>query len=229
MKNLLFIILLSSFTACVSTGSKKQVKDDLKASFSTFYVAPYKVDCMGVAPMKCLLIKKTPEGQWQNFHSAISGFEHQPGIEYTIKVKETPVENPPADASSISYELVEIIESKAYAPKSNILHDIWGAVEVNGTNPLSKQCEQTLELNLSDNTILGEAGCNNFRGHLNVKEGSNSISFHDIVSTRRTCPNQALEDSYLSALNSVDAYFRFNQHLYLISNNQVVIKLKRMD
>ncbi|WP_439185508.1 DUF4377 domain-containing protein [Carboxylicivirga taeanensis] len=227
MKKLLYSILILGLASCSFTGSKK--KDASTETIKTYYVAPYKVDCVGVGPMKCLLIKKSPNDQWQNFYASIIGFTHQPGTEYTIKVKETPVENAPADASSISYELVEITESKAYAPTAIILHDIWGVVDIKGKNPLSEGCEQTLELNLNENTILGKGGCNNFRGQVNVSDASNAISFTNILSTKAICPHQALEDSYLTALGNIDSYFRFNQNLYLMSNNEVLVKLRRMD
>lgn len=229
MKKLLYSVLLISFFACAPSSNKKQKSTEENAKVVTYYIAPYKVSCVGVAPMQCLLTKTTPTDNWEYFYATIKGFKHEPGMEYTIKVKETPVKDAPADASSIEYELVEIIDSKAYTPPAIHLHDIWGVVELNGINPLSQDCEQTLELNLNELTVLGKAGCNDFRGQFKTADGTNAITFENLISTRKTCPNQALEDTYLQTLESIDSYFRFNQNLFLIANQDAVIKLRRMD
>ncbi len=229
MNKLLYLITLPLLIACASSGNRKNQDTEMTESISTYNIAPYRVSCVGVAPMQCLLVRKSPSDNWEYFYSAIKGFEHKPGTEYMIKVKEVQLENVPADASSISYELVEIIESKSYAPKAINLHDIWGVIELNGINPLASQCEQTIELNLNEGTALGKAGCNNFRAEFETTDNSNIIVFKNIIGTKKTCPNQTLEDTYLKALASVDAYFRFNQNLYLISENKPVIKLRRMD
>ncbi|MBS2211844.1 DUF4377 domain-containing protein [Carboxylicivirga mesophila] len=229
MKLFLYLALFVSLTACSFQNNKKQNSGSDSDNIITYYIAPYKVSCVGVAPMNCLLVKKTPESNWEYFYSAIKGFTHEAGIEYTIKVKETTLKDVPADASSIAYELIEIVESKAYGPKATNLHDIWGVVELNGITPLSKQCEQTLELNVAEKTLLGKAGCNDFRGQFTTSDNTNEITFENLIATKMICPNQDLEDTYLKTLESVNAYFRFNSNLFLISDNQVVIKLKRMD
>lgn len=43
------------------------------------------------------------------FYGNIQGFEYEPGYQYTLKVKQFDVANPPADAPNVRYELVEII------------------------------------------------------------------------------------------------------------------------
>ncbi|MFZ3193107.1 MAG: DUF4377 domain-containing protein [Moraxellaceae bacterium] len=73
-------------------------------------VAPVLVDCVGVAPMKCLHYRKVGDIEWLNHYSGIDGFEYQPDYRYVLEVKQTPVINPPADASSLRWELVRIVE-----------------------------------------------------------------------------------------------------------------------
>ena len=46
---------------------------------------------------------------WQNFHSEIVGFDYEWGYVYELKVEKRPVENPPQDASSIDYQLREVV------------------------------------------------------------------------------------------------------------------------
>lgn len=94
-----FLVVLSS---CSTT------KDTVR-----FTVASTAADCVGVAPQKCLLVKKGDATEWTFFYSAIEGFSYQPGYEYVLDVKETKIENAPADASSIKYELVKEVSKLA--------------------------------------------------------------------------------------------------------------------
>ncbi len=82
----------------------------------TWYVGPQTVDCVGVAPQKCLLVKQNPEDEYQLFYNSIEGFEYEEGYQYELLVLVEPVENPPADASSLKYTLVEQVNKQAAAP-----------------------------------------------------------------------------------------------------------------
>ncbi len=88
-------------------------QDDTQVSLDnsekTFYIGAEQADCVGVAPQKCLLVKEDPAGDYQFFYSNIVGFEWEAGFEYELRVRVTEVENPPADASSLSYELIEVV------------------------------------------------------------------------------------------------------------------------
>ncbi len=79
-----------------------------------YWVNSERVQCVGVGPMECLQVKRSEEGTWQNFYSNIEGFDFEPGFIYKISVRETeiPPDQVPADASSIRYELIEIIEKE---------------------------------------------------------------------------------------------------------------------
>nr|WP_317207113.1 DUF4377 domain-containing protein [Chryseobacterium arthrosphaerae] len=52
-------------------------------------------------------VKEKASDSWENFYSNIEGFTYEPGYEYVLKVKTEKIANPPADASSIKYTLVE--------------------------------------------------------------------------------------------------------------------------
>ena len=70
-----------------------------------------KSACMGVAPMMCLRVQEGEQiggSQWYYFYSSINGFNYQEGFIYDILVETTPIENPPADGSSIRYDLIQI-------------------------------------------------------------------------------------------------------------------------
>ncbi len=74
------------------------------------FVGPEKAECVGVGPMECYLVKEEPDDEWQYFYDQIEGFEWEPGYTYELRVAVHPVENPPADASSLRYELIEVVD-----------------------------------------------------------------------------------------------------------------------
>ncbi len=73
-------------------------------------VAPYRTACIGVGPMSCLQVRRDDEENYSLFYSKIEGFEFESGYQYTLRVKVTPVEDAPADASSERYTLLEVVE-----------------------------------------------------------------------------------------------------------------------
>ncbi|WP_353241825.1 DUF4377 domain-containing protein [Providencia sp.] len=104
-------LLLASSMLMLLVGCQTAKTADIDNN-KTFYVDSTLADCVGVAPMKCMKVKENPNDDWQLFYSSIQGFEYQPGFSYILQVKQFDVPNPPADAPSIRYELVKIVEKK---------------------------------------------------------------------------------------------------------------------
>ncbi|KRG35281.1 hypothetical protein AK822_07075 [Psychrobacter sp. P11F6] len=77
-------------------------------------IADHQVDCVGVAPQSCLLTKPAEQANadWEYRYSGIEGFDFEPNYEYTLLIKNTPISNPPADASSIHSTLIKVIEKQ---------------------------------------------------------------------------------------------------------------------
>lgn len=80
------------------------------------YVAAETRPCTGVAPMTCLQVREAEDQPWTLHYFGYEGFEHQPGVEYRLRVRGAPVANPPADASSIHWSLLEILDQRAVQP-----------------------------------------------------------------------------------------------------------------
>ncbi len=86
----------------------KTKKDAATANEKTLIIGAQTVDCSaGAGRMKCMQVKEKESDSWQNFYSNIEGFTYEPGYEYVLKVKTEKIANPPADASSIKYTLIE--------------------------------------------------------------------------------------------------------------------------
>jgi hypothetical protein len=105
---------LATMTACMppepeeSTESLEQTESENQ--IVTLYVGSAQVDCVGVAPQQCLLVRESLDEDYSYFYSTIEGFDYEPGYTYELLVEKTPVENPPADGSSIRWTLVEVVE-----------------------------------------------------------------------------------------------------------------------
>ena len=75
----------------------------------TIFIGPSLMNCVGVGPQVCMMIKESPDSDWTYFYDSIEGFEYEEGFEYKLEVSITEIENPPADASSLKYELVKTV------------------------------------------------------------------------------------------------------------------------
>lgn len=70
-------------------------------------VGPELEDCVGVAPMRCLVV----DGEL--FYESIDGFDHEQGYEYRLQIEQYDAwpgqAEPPQDASRYGYRLIEVI------------------------------------------------------------------------------------------------------------------------
>ena len=93
--------------------NEARIELGLEPLFETkiLYVDSKLVDCVGVGPQQCMLVRENHDSDWQMFYDNIEGFDYQEGTQYKIEVMITDVENPPADASSLKYTLVTVLET----------------------------------------------------------------------------------------------------------------------
>ncbi|WP_121665656.1 DUF4377 domain-containing protein [Mesonia aquimarina] len=222
------ILLLFSVIAVSFSCAKKN--NDLK----TLWVNSYKKQCdAGAGKKMCLLTsdekKLSSEIEWEFFYNSIKGFEYKPGYFQQIKVKETKLDakKVPADASSISYELVEVMEEKRDERFS--LNDIW-AVEKIGDKVIGEETKRPrLEVNLSKMQIFGFDGCNNYAGKIE-KFSADEITFVRIGSTKKMCSNIKLAQAYTQALQETKYYKKDKLSLYFFDkNDEKVLQFKKID
>ncbi|WP_225312545.1 DUF4377 domain-containing protein [Pseudotamlana haliotis] len=221
--SLLFLCAIIS-TSCSSNANET----------TTFWVNSMKVDCdAGAGKAQCLQIYKGDDlehAKWTYFYSPIEGFTFEPGLLKKIEVSETHLDpkDVPADASSIKYTLVKVLE-EMLDPRMH-LHDIWAATHING-NTLNKENTfiPTLEINISRMAIMGTDGCNNYTG--NIKSlGDKNITFGPIAGTRKMCPNMETPDAFNKALNHSASFKRDGLKLYLFdANGKETLRFNKID
>jgi len=81
------------------------------ADTTRIWVAPETVECVGEAVQDCLQVKTSEDGEWELFYDEIEGFTYVQGTAYVLDVEISEIKDPPADASSLGYRLVRVVES----------------------------------------------------------------------------------------------------------------------
>jgi len=199
MKKLGFLLLVMvSLVACKQPQKKGNEK--------IFWVHSSKISCEGVGKMNCLQVKRGEDFEtlrWESFYSNIEGFEYQPGYIYKIKVNESKRKNVPADASSLEYELVEVLSKEQ--DKFLSITGIWLLQQINGKDVDLNPNDALLEIKSSQQKFFGKAICNQINGNIkHVKD--NKISITKVISTMMMCENIELETEYISALQNVEEF-----------------------
>ncbi|AML59071.1 putative lipoprotein [Serratia rubidaea] len=111
MKNKsLALLLLAGLTGCGQSSTSPEASASAAGKSETLYVNSRLMDCVGVAPMKCMQVRQTPDAEWELFYTQIEGFVFTPGYRYKLLVNVSELENVPADASSLRYVLVKQLE-----------------------------------------------------------------------------------------------------------------------
>lgn len=205
--NLIYFILIAIIMSCTSNTKKE-----------TFWINSYKTECVGVAPMSCLLIKRSEDGSWENFYDTISGFEYVPGYMYKIEVEveETEKENTPADKSIYSYKLKKVM-SKEVDRKLRI-NDIWVASKIGDIQIQQLEMQPRIEISVKDMSLQGTDGCNSIRASLKTLTETD-VTFGAAMGTRKLCPNMEIPNAFNVALQSVNSYEIKKNKLYLFDNN----------
>ncbi|GGB53665.1 hypothetical protein GCM10011502_28600 [Oceanisphaera marina] len=106
MKQAISAFLLMTLTACTANAPQDTQKVDASTTVKTVTVGPQTVDCVGVGPMKCLIVDDA------FFYDRIQGFDFEPGYEYQLKIEQRQRFSPsnvPADASLYEYRLVDVL------------------------------------------------------------------------------------------------------------------------
>ena len=103
MKKILFslFILAIMMGACTTREGVEKIT-----------VASEQGDCIGVAPMKCFLIKHEGQDDWEFVYGGIDGFKYEPGYEYVIEIRKEKVDNPAADQSTVKYVFLNELSRK---------------------------------------------------------------------------------------------------------------------
>ena len=171
----------------------------------TIYVGPRQVDCVGVAPQKCLLVKENPDDDWTMHYDRIEGFDFEPGYEYELRIVEEKVENPPADASSIRWTLVEEVSKTRSLEGTIWVLESYLNSEGVLVGPLP---DSQVTAVFQEGQIGGNASCNSYFGSYEADADGN-LTIGALGMTEMFCQIDELmaqESDYLAALSSAASF-----------------------
>ena len=204
------LVALSTACSAIEFPDSPVEKTPLAENEVVYFVNSLRADCVGVAPMSCLQVQESEvqtQGEWQLFYSSIDGFSYEAGYIYKLLLKKEkiPLEKVPADASSIKYSLIEILE-KTVDIKLR-LNDIWALESISGEEILLSEGMQRpqLEIHLRDSRLIGTDGCNSFFANIELVDGEN-ITFGPVAGTRKFCQPMEIPNRFNQQLNKVITY-----------------------
>lgn len=97
----------------------------------------------------------------------------------------------------------------------------WELIELN-LNPVVNS-GITMRFDAEKKMIYGQAPCNNFFGGYSLLEQRHNIQISNIGSTRRACPDGALEQKFTSELHNVVRVKVESDYLMLLSEDDSLI------
>lgn len=110
MKKILLILsVITLFCSCQKESDNKDISKEITiwVDSQTTEYTPWGSDML----YEGIKIKESENDDWQVLPlNGIEGFAYEAGYEYKLLVLKTTLANPPMDASSVTYRLIEIVE-----------------------------------------------------------------------------------------------------------------------
>lgn len=181
-----------------------------RAATRTLEVDSRLVECAGVGPQQCMRVRDVGQSDWQTFHGQIEGFTFEPGYRYRLQVEEVPVENPPADGSSIRTVLVEMVRKLAVEPPADpFAGKVWRLYELRpraDAEILRPTAMITLAIDAPMEKASGKGGCNQW--FATAKVHGLELAFSGMGATMMACPAPAMDEerAFFDAIGRTRGY-----------------------
>jgi heat shock protein HslJ len=234
-------VLLFALAACQPVSDPRAGNAPVE---KTFFVGAELVDCVGVGPMQCMLVKENLDDEYQLFYSKIEGFEFEPGYTYELRVLVEPVANPPADASSLRYTLIEVVSKEPVAAEAvdaagaadtvdaaaavkglefgGPTWQLTGVADADGVVSATPEGVEATAT-FADGRVSGSSGCNNYNAAYTL-DGS-SLTIMPGPMTMMACPEpqMTVEQQFMAALGATAAYEIVGSELHLLNADGQVV------
>src|SRR5690606_18502290 len=106
--------------------------------------------------------------------------------------------------STIKRVLVKEVSKEMDAAYFRI-HDIWALTAIGGKTIEITEQRPSIEINANDLRLHGNGTCNSINGRIDLLTPT-ELKFGPVISTKKFCPDQDLESSFLLELNKVANY-----------------------
>ncbi len=212
-------------------GGDTAVVEQSNGQIVTLFVGPERVECTGVTSQMCLQVRLSPDEPYTLFYDTIQGFTHTPGFEYVLQVQVTQVENPPADASSLSYTLVAIVSQTSVGgtavdvpqpDATSLIGQTWqweSFIDPMGAASIPNGNQYTTTFT-PEGTVQVQADCNTALGsytfaYANAEESSGTIQINLDITTLALCTEGSLSEEFMANLEALRTFTIVDGKLYL--------------
>lgn len=201
-----------------------------KPKTTKIWVNSYQVSCDNSNESLCLQIQRgdtIESDKWETLPSNIEGFNYEEGKIYQIEIgANEPSSN---DKDELKFNLVKIIQE--FDDNKLIINGKW-ELTFFMSDTLSIHIDRpefapNLEINISERKVFGQDGCNNFTGSISEFDAE-IISCISIVSTKKICPDNQLDDVIANTLTLVNKWKVEDSILSLLnSEGEALMKFKK--
>jgi len=226
---LLALSLLLS--ACAQQSTNEPSSAQPSSSEKTVWVGPWLVDCTGVAPQTCMLVKEAPSEAYRIFYGEIEGFDYVEGNEYQLTINEEQIKDPPADGSTIKWTLVSVDSTTPAA--ADLDGKLWGLLSYAGPEDqmIDVLAGSTVTAQFADGRVSGTSGCNTYTGAA-VVNGS-KLQIGPLASTMMFCnePEGLMdqESAFLAGMQNAALFKTADGKLEIYDvNGQLILSFEEM-
>ncbi len=234
------LICLSAFFLCFAPTKSPKLK--IKSPFRKMFVGAKTVDCTGDGKSKCMMVKNSPEKNWEFFYDQIEGFKHEQGFEYQLLIEIVDLPEESKEGSFVKYILKRIISKTPIDISKNAVVAVpppaapinksrateWVLTDFiykyNGLE--AKDFEATITMDFAQKKVFGQGPCNRYFGTLRDLE-KNQVRFENIGNTKSICDFTDKEKAFFSLLPVANNYVIEGDRMYVYHGTELLLAFKR--
>jgi heat shock protein HslJ len=235
------LICLSVISLCFAPIKSPKLK--IKSPFRKLFVGAKTVDCSGDGKGKCMMVKNSPEKNWEYFYDQIEGFKHEQGYEYQLLVEIVDVPEGLEDGTFFKYVLKRVISktamesnkiasstvvAKPAPPASKSRATEWVLTDfIYKNNGLeAKDFEATLTMDFAQKKVFGQGPCNKYFGTLRDLD-RNRVRFENIGSTKAACQLSDKEKAFFELLPLTRNFVIEGDRMYVYHGSELLLAFRR--
>lgn len=239
--NLKLLLCLSIIFLCFTPSKTLAFKP--KSPFRKLFIGAKTVDCSGEGKSKCMMVKSSPEKNWEYFYDSIEGFKHEQGFEYQLLVEIVDVPEGLADGSLFKYILKRVISKTAFKfdktvnsivtfapspPPNKSRATEWILTDFMYKDNIIEftDFEVTITLDFAQRKVFGQGFCNCYFGTLRDLD-KNRVTVENIGNTSLVCNFTDIEKTYFDLLPLIQNYVIEGERMYLYHGTKLLLTFKR--
>jgi heat shock protein HslJ len=235
------LICLSAIFLCFAPTKSPKFK--VKSPFRKLFIGAKTVDCSGDGKSKCMMVKNSPEKNWEYFYDQIEGFKHEQGFEYQLLIEIVDVPEGLEDGTLFKYVLKRVISKTAIEsnkmassivttapapPVSKSRATEWVLTDfIYKNNGLeAKGFEATMTLDFAQKKVFGNGPCSRYFGTLRDLD-KNRVRFENMGNTKDACNFSEKEKAFFELLPLTRNFVIEGERMYVYHGTELIMAFKR--